>query len=108
MFHSLLAVFFLPLLLPAQSSQQALADELGAPVVRSGGGGPSVVTAAYSLFGDNCGRSCAALNDNRGTLRTGTLPNEYGFGYRFTQATTIVGFHLYTRTNTLPVASMTC
>jgi hypothetical protein len=68
-------------------------------------------TAAYSVFGDNCGPSCAALNDTRGTLRTGTLPNEYAFGHRFTQPAVVLGFQLYTHAPTAPangVITMTC
>lgn len=93
----------------ALAAQRPVQDELGSPSsMPPAGGGPNLVTAQYTLFGDNCGPSCASLNANRGTFRTGTLPNEYAFGHTFTAPTVIVGFQLYTRTNTLPSASMTC
>lgn len=65
-------------------------------------------TAGWAFHGDDCAIPVASLNDNHGTLRTGTLTNEYAFGWKAPQATTLVGFQLYTRTNSLPVASMTC
>jgi hypothetical protein len=64
-------------------------------------------TAGWMYHGDDCGAPCLAQNDNRGAGRTGTLPNEYAFGAKFTQAQTIVAFQLYTTTNTLPTASLT-
>ena len=61
-------------------------------------------TAGWAFPGANCATPTAGLNDNFGTLRTGTLTNEYAFGWKATQATTLVGFQLYTRANTLPSA----
>ena len=103
MLRTLVSIPCLSVLALAQVAQEGW-NERGA----GGQGAPSLVTASYTLFGDNCGRSCAALNDTRGAGRTGTLPNEYAFGHRFTAASVVVGFQLYTKTNTLPEASMTC
>jgi hypothetical protein len=104
MFRILASVPCLSVLALAQVAQ-GTADERGSGAA---GGAPALVTASYTLFGDSCGSSCASLNDTRAAGRTGTLPNEYAFGHRFTSATVIAGFQLYTRTNTLPEASMTC
>lgn len=102
-----LALVLVTSTLSAQHTPREVELGLAGPVVR-GGGSPSATTASYSLFGDSCGTACAALNDTRAALRTGTLPNEYAFGYQFPSATTVVGFQLYTKTVSLPLATMTC
>jgi hypothetical protein len=91
-------------------AQDARIRELGplSPASSASSQGPSAATASYALFGDSCGTTCASLNATRGPGRTGTLPNQYAFGHQFAQPTVIVGFQLYTRTNTLPIATMAC
>jgi hypothetical protein len=104
---SLLGSFLLASILPAQ---QAFSSEQGplSPAQAGSSQGPSAATASYALFGDSCGTPCASLNATRGPGRTGTLPNEYAYGHQFAQATVLVGFQLYTKTNTLPIATSTC
>lgn len=102
--HKSLSCLVLLSALGAQAPAPATLENPG----RTGSTSPNAATATYALFGDSCGGGCAALNDNRSALRTGTLPNEYSYGHRFTAATVIVGFQLYTRTDVLPQASMTC
>src|SRR5262249_51973325 len=72
---------------------QALAAQPGAARGRAVGAPPpplrpTSATADWTFFGDNCGVSCAAQNANRSASYSSTLPNEYSFGYLFSQATT--------------------
>lgn len=89
----------------ASSQQPARPSERG-PIVPSSG--PAAVTPAVSLYGTPCGAPCASLNAQGGTVRKQTLPNEYCYGHKFSAATTVVGFQLFTETVSLPRFTMTC
>lgn len=63
-------------------------------------------TASYTLFGDGCNgapaTSCLSLNDANPVMTVSSLPNEYAYPVVNTsgQAITIVGFEIFTTTNT--------
>lgn len=61
---------------------------------------------AWTVFGTGCPGSgvqsgvCGSLNSAGGTLTTGTFLNEYAYGATAAAAGTLVGFELFTRSNT--------
>lgn len=71
--------------------------------------GVAAQTASYTLFGEGCNGAAVttplSLNDNNPTLQVASLPNEYAYPVINTTgvALTIVGFEIFTTTNTANV-----